>query len=117
MEQFQLEFSNMHLESKRHKLLVVRDILNDIDKRVRESLKDVATLKTLPNMPDMFFNITLHIKVISENDNPNTVRQAIAQINKFLVPARTFLSGFKEAAILILEDENIYVIEDNGQPE
>ena len=113
--QFQLEFNNIRLEAKRSALLVAREILNDMENRVQSSLNGIGTIN---NLHVLFLNgLFSHINTITNEDNPKIVLDEIEKFAKVFGPARTFLYSFKEAATIILENENIPVTDDKDQPE
>lgn len=114
-KQFQMEFANIRLEGKRNALLIAKDILNNMDIKVSESLKGIGTIENLPNL--FLTNILRDIKPIIESDNPNVVLENINQCTKILGPARQFLLSIKEACTIILENEGIQVASSDSQPE
>lgn len=113
--QFQLEFNNIKLEAKRNALLVAREILNDMENRVQISLDGIGTIN---NLHVLFLNGLLsHINTITSSERPKIVLDEIKEFAKVLGPARTFLYSFREAATIILENENIAITNSKDEPE
>lgn len=113
--QFQLEFNNLRLEAKRSVIAIVKTILDDMEIKVSNSLKDVGKLEDLPTL--FLSKVIPYLKPISESKNYETVMDAITKCSLILTPARLFLSLMKDAGIIFLDNEGMAVIDDNGQPE
>lgn len=114
-EQFKLEFDKLNKEAKRSSLLFARETLNDMERRVNEQLKGLGNIYDLPLI--FLNNIFSYIKPIVESDDPRVVQNELIEAMKILIPAKTFLSSLKEAASIILENEDIKIIGDDNKPE
>ena len=114
-KQFQLEFNNLRLESKRSSIAIAKTILDDMEIKVNNSLKDFGKLEDLPTL--FLSKAFSFMTPIIESKNLETVMTATENWNLIFTPARTFLSLLKEAGTLFLENDGISIINDNGRPE
>ncbi|MDD5022109.1 MAG: hypothetical protein PHR82_08305 [Endomicrobiaceae bacterium] len=110
-KQFQLEFNNIKLESKRNTLLLVKEILIDMDKKVTDELDGIGKLE---NMLDLFIHKVLPaLSNIADTADPNIVMEEIHKCNKILIPINMFLISMKDVFKLILENEGEIISENN----
>lgn len=114
-KQFQLEFNNLRLESKRSVITIVKLILEDMEVKVNNSLNGIGKLEELPTL--FMTNALPFLKPITESEDFEKVLEATKNFNLILTPARIFLSLMKDAGILFLENDGIAVIKDDGEPE
>lgn len=114
-QQFQLEFNNLRLESKRSVIAIAKTILDDMETKVNNSLKDIGKLENLHTV--FMAKAPSFMTPITESKNPEVVLDAIENFNSILLPARTFLSFMKDAGTLFLEHDGVAIINDDGEPE
>ncbi len=114
-KQFQLEFNNLRLESKRSVIATVKLIIEDMEIKVNTSLNGLGKLQELPTL-FMTHSLPL-LKPITESEDYEEVLEAINNFNLVMTPARTFLSLMKDAGTLFLENDGIPVIGNDEEPE
>lgn len=109
-KQFNLEFNNIRLDSKRNAMLVARNILNDMEPKVVEKLGG-----EIETFPTIFVQFLQYLKPISESDDPDIVLDACTTMMKIITPAKLFLTAIMEAGICILENEGFEFVNKNKE--
>ncbi len=113
-EQFLLQFQYMKKESKRNDLLMAKEILEKMEKDLNEKLKDIGTID---NLPSLFLRAMIHLGPITKSKDPEIIIKEFENYNKILTPSKLFMDQLKQAAIIILENEEISIIKDENEPE
>lgn len=109
-QQFQLEFNNLRIESKRNLISLAKSILDDMETDINKSLEGTDTLEDLPVL---FMTKALPLlKPIMDSDDVTTVLDAIKEYNSIMKPLNTFLSIIKNVTILFLENDGHGYISD-----